>query len=109
MMAAWAILAPIAILSATLRKCGCCKCILAKTGLPCEDGAKETWFHIHRVFNMLAVILTIIGICIAYAMVEESDGVEHYSFGHAHWGLAILILCITNPILGIWFKPAKTG
>ncbi|KAI2508629.1 putative catecholamine binding [Fragilaria crotonensis] len=91
---AWAILVPLAIGSALIRK------LLQMTGLP-----KSLWFDLHRGLNALAAILTIVSFSIAvYIFNKEPDAVHFSEDPHHTVGLLIFIITLLQALNGI-FRP----
>merc|ERR1719433_1078350 len=90
MFIAWGLLVPTAILSA-----------VNKSNLACfkekQVAGMDLWFFIHRVCNVIAVLLTIIGFIIAVNMTN----VDHFSFAHAQVGLIVFIIALAQPVLGM--------
>jgi len=91
---AWAILVPLAIGSALIRK------LLQMTGLP-----KSLWFELHRGLNTLAAILTIVSFSIAVYIFNKAPDAVHFSEDPHHTvGLIIFIITLLQALNGI-FRP----
>lgn len=91
---AWAILVPLAIGSALIRK------LLQMTGLP-----KSLWFELHRGLNALAAILTIVSFSIAVYIFNKGPDAVHFSEDPHHTvGLLIFIITLLQALNGI-FRP----
>ena len=90
---AWGFLVPIAISFSWLRE------LLSQS-------TRSRWLTLHRSFNVLAVMLTIISFFLAVS-VYASMGRRHLKgSAHERMGLAILILCLLQATGGIMRPPA---
>jgi hypothetical protein len=91
---AWAILVPLAVGSALVRK------LLQMSGLP-----KPLWFELHRGLNTLAAILTIVSFSIAVYIFNKEPDVVHFTEDPHHTvGLLIFIITLLQALNGV-FRP----
>ncbi len=76
--------------------------LLSLTGVlfPAFRKGAPGWFRYHTRFAAAGVILTLIGICIAFFMVSISGG-PNIRVPHAGLGLLVLAFLITTPALGL--------
>jgi hypothetical protein len=89
---AWAILIPIAVGSALLRK------TITSMGFP-----ESTWFHIHYVLISTAAILTIIAFALAVHVIRAQDGFSVWRGDEVHFtvGLVIFLATLLQAMSGI--------
>jgi len=103
MIIAWLILIPTGVLSITLRR------ILYAEGRPLASWADEGcltktfWFNMHRFCNTTALLLTFVGVCVAYTLAGDA----HYTHSHGRIGLVILFVSIIQVMGGV-LRPDKT-
>jgi preprotein translocase subunit YajC len=91
---AWAILVPLAIGSAMLRK------ELVKAGF-----SESFWFQLHRALNLTAAILTIISFAISVHIIREEDGKSPWKEDtHFIVGLVIFIVTLLQATFAL-FRP----
>lgn len=91
---AWAILVPLAVGSALVRK------LLQLSGLP-----KSLWFELHRGLNTLAALLTIVSFSIAVYIFNKEPGAVHFTEDPHHTvGLLIFITTLLQALNGV-FRP----
>ena len=92
---AWAILIPLGIGSAMLRK------ELIKLGF-----SESFWFQLHRGLNLLAVILTIIAFSIAVYVIKQEDGELHLTEDpHFLVGTVIFLAAFLQAMFAL-FRPS---
>ena len=92
---AWAILVPLAIGAAMIRK------LLEAAGLP-----KGWWYQLHRGLNAIAAILTIVSFSIAvYIFNKEADPVHFSEDPHHTVGLLIFIITLLQALNGVLRPP----
>jgi hypothetical protein len=91
---AWAILIPLGIFSAVLRR------QFVHAGF-----SEGTWFQVHRALNSLAAILTIIAFALAVHVIREEDGKSNWKEDpHFTVGLVIFIATLVQVTLA-FFRP----
>jgi len=91
---AWAILVPLAICSAVLRR------QFLHAGF--SEGA---WFQAHRALNLLAAILTIIAFSLAVHVIRQEDGKSNWTENtHFTVGLVIFLATLVQATLA-FFRP----
>jgi hypothetical protein len=91
---AWGVFVPLAIGASMARKL-----------LPGNEKKDALWFQLHRGFNMLAVVFTIIGFSVAVAAFQE-EGNPHFSDGtHTPMGLVLFLFMLLQATMG-FFRPA---
>jgi len=98
MALAWGLFAPLAVGTAVLR--------VFVDRLAGEQN-KGLWFKVHFCFNILVLLLTIIGCTIAFVAKREQkvDGVQLVISSHGRVGISILVLVVLQSIAGC-FRPA---
>eukprot|EP01084_Bolivina_argentea_P176180 304935_1 len=69
---------------------------------------KGCWFQMHRVVQVMVIILHVIGVIIAIIIVQDS-GVEHFSNNHMIMGLTVTILVVLQPLNAIFRPHPATG
>ena len=93
---AWGICAPLGIGASLLRNG------LLKYVSPTNKGL---WYQLHYYWNMLTVVLTIVGFLLGVVATQMDDGEKHFSGDvHNKAGLFIFILCILQGLFG-YFRP----
>jgi len=91
---AWAILIPLGISSAVLRR------QFVHAGF-----SEGTWFQVHRALNLLAAILTIIAFALAVYVIRQEDGKSNWrEYPHFIVGLVIFIATMVQVTLA-FFRP----
>ena len=60
---------------------------------------RQWWLKAHKITGILGAILFISGLLMANYMVSVSTGV-HFRVPHAYLGVGIIVLVVTNQILG---------
>jgi hypothetical protein len=93
---AWVLLIPTAI-----------ACSVARALIPNIE--KGMWFQLHRMINLIGMLLTVVGIIVAVYAIQSQQGAtaEHFSHRvrHHQIGLAVLILAMLNAAYGV-LRPA---
>jgi Eukaryotic cytochrome b561 len=89
---AWVLLIPTAI-----------ACSVARALIP--NSEKGMWFQLHRMINLIGMMLTVVGIIVAVYAIQSQQGdtAEHFSHRvrHHQIGLAVLILAMLNAAYGV--------
>ena len=93
---AWGICAPLGIGASLLRNG------LLKYVSPTNKGL---WYQLHYYFNMLTILLTLVGFLLGVIATQMDEGEKHFSGDvHNKAGLFIFILCILQGAFG-YFRP----
>lgn len=83
MTIAWGLLIPLGI-------------VLAKNKVGTRD-TPGLWFKVHQYGNILAVILTMVGLAVIVIAYNDA-GVKHFAIIHAKIGLAVVVICGFQPL-----------
>mmetsp|Transcript_45782 Transcript_45782/g.73638 ORF Transcript_45782/g.73638 Transcript_45782/m.73638 type:complete len:208 (+) Transcript_45782:343-966(+) len=59
-----------------------------------------TWFWLHRLAQIVAVGLTILGFTLI-VVAEEDAGNKHFHFDHAKIGLTVMIMAVFQPVFAV--------
>lgn len=93
---AWGVCAPLAIGASILRN-------------PLQDRFGQSWYQIHFYLNLLALLLTTIGLVIAIVLMgleNESHFVENL---HTRVGLVVMVFMVVQVLAGYFRPPAANA
>ena len=67
-----------------------------------------TWLKVHKILNLSAVALTLIGV-VVQIVATQRDGSPHFAHTHAILGLTLTVAVAFQPVYGYLRPPKKTS